>query len=266
MEVFRNNCDRPWDFSVDPFEVVHGVYYIGGAWVGSYLIDTGDGLILIDAMMPQTVYLLFESIRKLGFDPKDIKYILISHAHYDHCGGIAQVAHYTDAEIFMGKEDLYFLTERTDLIIVYKDTFEPFKVDHYFCEDETINLGNISIQAIHTPGHTPGTYSFFFDVEDQGKTYRCGMHGGIGVNTLTAEYLQESRQPFSLRDDFLNSIERLSKMHVDITLGSHPNHADMLGKAARKTEGSNPFIDQTTFNRLLEARKKDMLDIIEREH
>jgi metallo-beta-lactamase class B len=59
--------------------------------VANYIIDSGDGLILIDASVPHTVYLTFESIRKLGFNPKDIRLLLVSHAHYDHCGGVRPV-------------------------------------------------------------------------------------------------------------------------------------------------------------------------------
>ena len=79
-------CERPFEYAVEPFHIAGNLYYVGNSWVSVYLIDTGEGLILIDTAMPQTVYLTLEGIRRLGFNPKDIRLILLSHAHYDHCG------------------------------------------------------------------------------------------------------------------------------------------------------------------------------------
>ena len=101
--------NSPWAYACEPFAVSDHAYYVGNTWVGSYLLDSGDGLILIDCGMPQTVYQIFESIRKLGFDPRDIRLILVSHAHYDHAGGAEAIRQYTGAELYLGKEDLPFI-------------------------------------------------------------------------------------------------------------------------------------------------------------
>lgn len=164
----------------------------------------------------------------------------------------------------MGKEDNFFLTERPDLIFIANGWFTPFTVDEFYDERQTINLGNINIQTIHTPGHTPGTYSFFFDIEEKGKTYRCGMHGGIGVNTLDDQYFQETGLSLSLRDDFERSLSRLESMHVDIALGSHANHTDMLKKARQINGEHNPFIDQSAFKKLIEMRRADYKKVCNR--
>lgn len=264
LGIMQNICDRPWEFAVEPFRVAGKVFYIGDSWVASYLIDTGAGLILIDAMMPQCTYLLLENIRKLGYDPADIKILLLSHAHYDHCGGATAISKLTGCKIYMGKEDLFFLTDRPDLIFVANNWFTPFQVDEFYDEHKPVHLGNISIETIHTPGHTPGTYSFFFDVEEKGITYRCGMHGGIGVNTLDDEYFQETGLPISLRDDFERSLLHLRNEKVDIALGSHANHTDMLGKARRMTEQHNPFIDGSAFGQLIDARMEDFRRVCHR--
>jgi metallo-beta-lactamase class B len=255
-------CSRPWYYAVEPFKIVDRVYYIGNSWVSIYLIDTGEGLILIDTAMPQTVYLTMEAIRKLGYDPRDIKYILLTHAHYDHCGGVQLFSKYTGAKVFMGKEDMFFLTERPDLIYIINGWFETFQVDEYFEDNGVISLGDISIVTKHTPGHTPGTYSFFFNITEGNEEYRCGLHGGIGINTLTDEFFKKTKLPLSLRDDFEESLRRMRNEKVDIPLGSHTNHCNMLGKAKKIGSVNNPFIDHNGFQNLIDDRYQQFIKIL----
>lgn len=252
-------CRSPWLYAVEPFLVIGGLYYVGNSWVSVYLLDTGDGLLLIDTAMAQNVYLTLEGIRKLGFDPRDIRWILLSHAHYDHCGGAAMIANYTKAKVYLGREDMFFLTERPELIHAVDGIFQPFTVDAHYEDGVPMRLGRVTVTAKHTPGHTPGTYSFFFDLEEDGQTYRCGMHGGIGVNTLTKAYLEEHNLPMSYQQDFLDSLERMRLEKVDVPLGSHTNHCAMLAKAARIGETSNPFVDPAGFVKLLDDRYQDFL-------
>ncbi len=99
-------CTQPWKFQVEPFCIVSGLYYVGNSNVSSHLIDTGDGLILLDTGFPQTGYLLLESIRRLGFDPHDVAYILHCHGHYDHFGGTRAIVELTSAQTFLGEGDV----------------------------------------------------------------------------------------------------------------------------------------------------------------
>ncbi|QQO08662.1 hypothetical protein [Breznakiella homolactica] len=80
---------------------------------------------------------------------------------------------------------MFFLTERPDLIHMVNGFFQLFAADGHYTDGETLRFGNVEVTPRHCPGHTPGTYSFFFYMEESGKRYRCGMHGGMGVNTLT---------------------------------------------------------------------------------
>ncbi|QQO08664.1 MBL fold metallo-hydrolase [Breznakiella homolactica] len=252
-------CQSPWKYAVEPFRVIGDLYYVGNNWVAVYLIDTKDGLLLIDTAMPHNVYLTLESIRRLGFDPRDIKWILLSHAHYDHCGGAAMIANYTGARIWLGREDMFFLTERPDLIHMVNGFFQPFTVEAHYTDGEPLRFGNVEITPKHCPGHTPGTYSFFFYMEEDGNQYRCGMHGGMGVNTLTKEYLKEKGLPLSSQDDYVANLKRMREEPVDVPIGSHVNHAAMLEKAARIGQGVNPFIEPGGFAKQMDARYQDFL-------
>lgn len=252
-------CRRPWAYAVKPFRVIGDLYYVGNSWVGVYLIDTGDGLLLIDTAMAHTVYLTLEGIREMGFNPRDIRWILLTHAHYDHCGGAAMIANYTGAKIYMGAEDMFFLDERRDLIMAGGNCFQPFEVAENYRDGAPLRFGTVCITPKHCPGHTPGSYSFFFDMQESGRSYRCGMHGGIGVNTLTKDFLESHGLPMALQKDFADNLERMRREKVDVPIGSHTNHCAMLEKCARIGKGANPFIDPDGFQRLIDMRYQDYL-------
>ena len=122
---------HPWKFRVEPFQMVGNLYYVGNRDVSVHLVDTGDGLLLIDTGYPQTVYLLLQSIWELGFDPGKLRYILLTHAHYDHIGGVRPLVELFGCETFLGEEDLPLLTTDSHLTwhsefgMAYNEYFEP---------------------------------------------------------------------------------------------------------------------------------------------
>lgn len=256
-ELLEQGCERPWEVAIEPFRVAPNVYYVGNSWVGGYLVRTDEGLILIDTTMHHQVYLIFESIRKLGFDPKDIKLILCTHAHYDHIGGVRPIQEYTGAKIYMAKEDEFFLTERPDLIFNNGYAFGFFDVDEYYADNKPITFGGVTIYTEHCPGHTPGTTSFFIEDRDEdGKVYICGMHGGVGLGTVSDWYFEKTGEPASLRDDYRNGLERLKSRKVDIAVAMHPNHLGMLDKVGEDRNDFTPFHDPSAWKAFLDHRLK----------
>lgn len=255
FECLCQGCERPWEVATEPFEVAPDTFYVGNNWVGAYLLASDDGLALIDTTMQPQVHLLLESVRKLGFDPADIRKILISHMHYDHIGGTRVLGEMTGAEILMSREDWDFMRAQPDQIFTGGYPFGDFTPDGFYDDDRPVVLGGLRIRTVLTPGHTPGTTSFFFDTEaPDGRTVLCGMHGGVGLNTLTDAALAESGQPRSIRDDFLNSLLALRKMPVEITLGSHPKQIGMMEKVPLIRPGHNPFLDPAIWPRFLDGR------------
>jgi metallo-beta-lactamase class B len=243
-------CMHPWDYAVEPFRIAGNLYYVGNKDVSSHLIDTGEGLILLDTAFPQTVYLLLESIRRLRYDPDDIKTIVHCHGHYDHFGGTRAIVELTGARTALGQEDVEILTHRPELSWAPEygvEFYETFSVDLPLREGDVISLGNTAIECVHIPGHTPGAMAYFFQIEDGGQMYTVGIHGGPGINTLSDGYLEGYGLPFSQRDDYLASLGRLKRRSVDVFIGAHPAQNATLTKRLQKSESRNPFLDRAAW-------------------
>lgn len=263
QELMERCCRRPWEAYVEPFKMAPGVWFVGGNdWVACYLIETTEGLILIDTAMHETAYLMIHNIYKLGYKPTDIKKILITHAHIDHMGGARTMKELTGAELYLGARDLEYLHDRRDLIMIGDYTCGEIEPDHLYDDDTPVVLGNISVRTISSPGHTPGCTSMFFDVTDKnGKVLTCGIHGGVGLNTLRDEFFTERNQPKTLRDEFIAGLKELDKLHVDICLPSHTNQVGILQLVPEITEDHNPFIDESIWHELMQERLERALDL-----
>ena len=111
----NNWLKNPWTLAHRPFKVVDNVYFVGTSWVSAFLLNTQKGLVLIDCAMQETLYLLVDSIRELGFNPRQIKKLLLTHGHFDHCGAARAIKEMSGCEIWLGKDDEYFFTERREL-------------------------------------------------------------------------------------------------------------------------------------------------------
>ena len=255
---------EPWIGYIEPARIFGNLYFVGTHPSSVHLIDTDDGLMLIDTGYLDNLYLTVHNIWKMGFDPKDIKYIILSHGHYDHVNGAAALVALTGAKTFLGKDDHLLVTGEVNHFSTH---VRPLKPDVLLNDGDVIVLGNTSVRCVSTPGHTDGTMSFFFDVTDGKKTYRAGMFGGAGLNTLNREFLTDNSLPFENRTKYFNSIERLKKEKVDIFLGNHVGNNDTEGKLKRLAESaeSNPFIAPDEWQIFLESCREKLIALIEEE-
>jgi len=263
QDMMERCCRHPWESYLPPIKMAPDVYYISGNdWVACYLIDTGDGLILIDTAMHETAYLMIENIRKLGYELTNIKKILLTHAHIDHIGAARTMKELTGARIYLGEPDMLFLRERRDLICgdgLY--TCGDFVPDEFYADNKPVTQGNITVHTIATPGHTPGCTSMFFEVQDKERTLRCGIHGGIGLNTLTDEDFKRSGLPVSLRQDYIDGLRKLDKLDVDICLPSHTNQVGILQLADQIKEDYNPYINPSVWHELMNERLSRVMEM-----
>ena len=229
------NKGKPWLGKIEPFKIIGGVYFIGTYQASTHIIDTGDGLIMIDPGYSNCAYLVLDSLYKLGFKPTDIKYIFNTHHHGDHAEATSAFKDLSDAKTIIGEED-FIKAQRF------------FTADIKIKDGDTLTLGNTTVEFIHTPGHTKGTMSFFFNQVEDGKTYRVGSFGGAGVNTLVKGAFDFD----GAREAYVNSIERLKRESVDVFIGNHTWNNDTFGKAKLIGSGANPFIDKDIWVKFLD--------------
>lgn len=235
------------------FRMIGNLYFVGTEKASSHLFVTEEGLILLDTGYDYTAEIIINGIKELGFDVKDVKYIIHSHGHYDHTGGtknILQVA--PNAKTFLSLNDVRYIPD---------NAFYP---DYPLTDGLVIKLGSTEILCKFTPGHTEGSFSFFFNVEEDGKTYRAGMFGGAGTNQLKREYMERRNVPMNMRDEFFNSIDMLLKEKVDVMIGNHAKHNKTFEKhlLMGKTE-QNPYINDKEWEQFLLSLKVKLTEIIQ---
>jgi len=237
---------------IPPFRMADHLYFIGTQKASCHLIDTEEGLILIDTGYPNTGDDLIKAMNTLGFDVKDVKIILHSHGHGDHSGATPDLLKHCNAKTYLGKEDLRYISG-----------FEP---DEYFYDGQTVTLGSTEILCLATPGHTNGTFSFFWNVTDHGKTYRAGMFGGAGTRQLTKNFLLERGLYYFQRGDFFRSIERLEKIPVTMFVANHArqNHTYENAMELQKT-GKNLFFRPEAWQEHLSQTRRAMEKVIQTE-
>ncbi len=242
----RRKITNPWEGKMEPFRIIGNVYFVGTFQASCHLIDTGEGLILIDPGYSNTLYLVVRSIYELGFNPKDIMYIINTHWHGDHTEATAAMVDLSGAKTLIGRDD----EEKV------KRYFDP---DILIGEGDTLSLGNTTVSFIETPGHTKGTISLFFNTEDDGKIYRVGMFGGAGANTMAQGHFDYD----GCRKDYRNSLHRLKKEKVDVFIGNHVwnNDTAVKGELLLKT-GENKFIDVNIWHEFLTFCEKRLDDVI----
>ena len=224
----------------EPIKIFGNLYFVGTKPASVHIIDTGDGLIMFDTGYQHSLYIVIDNIYRMGLSLHDVKYIFLTHGHIDHFGAAKALKELTGAKIVLGKEDKDYANGKLDLSYAkelgmeFNETFDP---NILISDGDEISLGNTTVRAVATPGHTPGAMSYFFDVSNGKDTFRAALHGGMGINTLSREFLDKYNLPYTLRDDFKHSMLRLNEEKVDIFLGNHMQHNHTEEKAEKVRNG-----------------------------
>lgn len=246
-----------------PVRYADGLYYIGTNESPSWILESTDGLIMIDTAMPADLEHLMTGIKELGYDVSDIKHIIHSHAHIDHLGCTRALVGMTGARTYIGAGDEDCAAGRNELQwtneynMKYEGAFEPDVIIH---DNDKITIGNRNFSFLASPGHTRGVLSIFFNVSEKGREYRAGMFGGAGLLSMELKYLERYSLPTSLRDDFIRSLDRAMEERVDIHLGNHLGDNNHRSKVLEIREDYNPFLDGSTWRIFLEKRKAEAIE------
>ena len=253
----QNNPD--WTQPLAPHRVIGNVYYVGSKGLASYLITTAQGHILINSSLESSVPLIQASVEKLGFKFADIKILLISHAHWDHCAGSAAVIKLTGAKYMVMQGDAVVVEAGGKGDFHYSEApgthFPPAKVDRVLHDGDEVKLGDMALVARKTAGHTKGCTTWTWKVTEAGKTYNVVVVGSPNVNP-GFKLVNNSTYP-QIALDYENTFRVLKSLPCDVFLGAHGDYYGMLSKLDRAREdGLNPFLDTEGYKRYITGREQ----------
>jgi len=251
-----------WNTPTELFRMIGNVYYVGTDGLASYLITSPQGHILVDTVMPEATSQIKANIEKLGFKVADIKYLLNTHAHIDHTGGLAEMKQASGAQLVAGEADKplleggYYPGARKETAL----NFPPVKVDRTVREGDTVTIADVTLTARETPGHSPGCTSWEFSVKD-GDATRSALifcSGTVALNRLVTNPTYPG-----IVTDYKKTFARAQDMKPNVLLAPHPEMYKMAEKRAKLAEGGpNPFVNPGEFNAYAATLEKAFEDAL----
>ncbi len=220
----------------DPIKLFDNLYFVGTTAVGSFIIDSGDGLVMLDTGNgEEDVALMAEDMKKLGLDPSKIKVIFISHEHFDHYGGVQYLRKNIcpEAKVAMSLVGWNML-QAAPMEWAYIGT-RPESVDIYVIDGMKLKIGDVIIQVVATPGHSPGCLSFIFPVSDNGEPHMAGVMGGSAVWPSQVEARQ-----YKASVEYFKAFA--SGAGCDVGLYFHSQERDFSALRKRKPGETNPLV------------------------
>ena len=251
-----------WTEPFPPHKIAGNLFYVGSRDLASYLITTPEGHLLINSSLEESVPLIRASVEKLGFKFTDIKFLLISHAHSDHCAGSAEIKKLTNAQYMVMEGDLPAVEsgggKPTRLGKADYTKFPPCKVDRILKDGEEVKLGGSVLVAHLTPGHTRGCTTWTMRVADGDKPLNAVIIGSPNVNP--GYVLVNNKTYPSIATDYETTFRLLKSLPVDLFLGAHGGYYGMDKKhAALCSASTNPFIDPAGYQSYVADREQAFL-------
>jgi len=238
----KNIAENPsWTAPQKPFRIYGNTWYVGPRGLGVFLITASTGDVLIDGGVPGDASLIEANIRNLGIDLRNVKWILISHAHSDHAGGMAQLAHDTGAQVIAGAADAPLLERggRDDPEYGDRFPFPPVHVARTVADGERLHLGDLVLTAHATPGHTQGNTSWTW-TSCEGR--RCLHLVDVGsLSTPGFKLIGNPNYPNVVKD-FEHSFAVVAALPCDIPLAPHPGMVNFWERVAKR-DGPNALVD-----------------------
>src|SRR5580698_3246567 len=250
-----------WTTPIAPFRIADNLFYVGSKDLASYLIVTPKGDILINSSLESSVPLIKNSVEQLGFKFKDIKILLISHAHFDHDAGSAEIIRQTGAKYMVMEGDVSVVESGGVTDFAYwKDPYTPAKVDRRLHDGDTVKLGGTVLTAHKTAGHTRGCTTWTMLAKEKGRPLKVVIVGSWNVNPgwrLVDRAGQIASYP-GIADDYKHTFTTLKGLQCDVFLGAHGIYFDMLGKLERIKAGAteNVWIDPKGYQAAVAEREQ----------
>jgi len=252
------DANPSWVMPLPAFRIAGNLYYVGSQDLAAYLIVTPQGNILINSNLESSPPQIRKAIKSLGFKYTDTKILLISHAHFDHCAGSAQIKRETGAKYEVmaqdvpvvesgGRKDFHYGSHKSMW-------FPPAKVDRVLHDGDTVSLGGTTLTAHLTAGHTKGTTTWTLDERDDGRNLHVVIVGSPNVNP--GYKLVNNRTYPQIADDYRRQFKLLKELPCDIFLGAHGSYFNLTEKLLLKSSQKNPFIDPAGYKAYIADREQ----------
>ena len=230
---------------VAPFKIGEGLYYVGASDITSFLFVSKDGMILLDGGYASTAPQILANIRALGFDPRQVKILISSHAHLDHAGGFAELKRETGATLYASTLDGELMARggKGDFGLGDRATYPPVTPDRTVTDGQKISLGGWTLTAHLTPGHTRGCTTWTFPVTVAGKV-RQGL--ALCSNSVLPMYrLDKAHASYpGIAADYERSYAVWRSLPCEVFLGSHGMFFGLKEKRAALEAGkADAFVD-----------------------
>jgi metallo-beta-lactamase class B len=241
----RAEQNPDWTTPIAPFRIADNLYYVGSKDLASYLIVTPQGDVLINSSLQESVPLIRKSVEQLGFRFSDIRILLISHAHWDHDAGSAEILRLTGAKYMVMDGDVPVVESGGKKDFAYADTpYPPAKVARVLHDGDEVRLGDAVLVAHKTAGHTRGCTTWTMRVKSGGQMRNVVIVGSWNVNS-GFRLVDRPGKPASypgIADDYRHTFAVLKSLPCDIFLGAHGMYFDMLGKLERARAGAGESV------------------------
>jgi metallo-beta-lactamase class B len=247
-----------WMEPFPAFRIAPDLYYVGSKGLASYLVTSTAGHILINTNLEASVPMIRNSVESLGFKFTDIRILLISHSHFDHDAGSAEIKRLTGAQymVMEGDVDVVESGGRTDFHYGADTTHYPaVRVDRVLRDGNEVRLGGKVLTARLTPGHTRGTTTWTMTVNEGNATRNVVIIGSPNVNP-GYKLVGNTAYP-RIASDFEQTFRVLKSLPVDYFLGAHGSYFDMEKKFSQLNDTKNsPFIDRAGYQAYVADRER----------
>jgi metallo-beta-lactamase class B len=252
-------AQNDWTEPFPAFRIADNLYYVGSKGLANYLITTPEGHILINSDFDANVPLIRTSIESLGFKFTDIKILLLSHAHADHCAASATIKKLTGAKYMVmegdapvvesgGKADFFYANDPAG-------QYPSASVDRVLRDGDEVKLGGVVLTARLTPGHTKGCTTWTMKVNDGSRTRDVVIVGSPNVNP--GYNLVNDKQYPEMKQDYERTFSVLKSLSCDYFLGAHGSYFELERKYARfKAGATSAFIDPDGYKQYVAEREQ----------
>ena len=255
------NHPAEWSKPYEPFRIAGNLYYIGTYDLASYLIVTSKGNILINTGLADSLPMIKNNIKKLGFKYEDTRILLLTQAHYDHLGAMAAIKKETGAKLYADRADADVLRSggKSDYEMgKYGVTFKPVNPDYTLKDKDWVTLGDTKLMMLHHPGHTKGSCSYLFETKDSRRGYNV-LIANMPTIIVDKKFSEVTAYP-GIEKDYEYTLKAMKTLDFDIWVASHASQFGLHEKR-KTTDGYNPqqFMNKKEYLDEIDSLEKEFI-------